>query len=100
MVFSVVTCRDGLKDKPQVARSFCLALPGCCLAKQVHLLADLCITGNIITHKLAKFSVMYLYLVILVYAETSDRPCIIVITNWKCEMTEMRCKKLAEAWAE
>ena len=78
MVFSVVTYRDGLKHEPLVARNFCLALPGYCLAKQIYLLADLCITGNFIRHKLAKFSVKYLY---LVYAETSDIPCIIVITN-------------------
>ena len=34
--------RDGLKNGPQVARIFCLALPGCCLAKQVHFLAHFC----------------------------------------------------------
>ena len=35
--------RASLKGGPQVARNFCLALPGCCLAKQVHLLVHLCI---------------------------------------------------------
>ena len=34
--------RASLKGGPYVARSFCLALPGCCLAKQVLLSVDLC----------------------------------------------------------
>ena len=34
--------RDGLKGGPLVARNFSLALPGCCLVKQVHLLACPC----------------------------------------------------------
>ena len=34
--------RDGLKGGPQVARNFCLALLGCCLAKQLYLLLHLC----------------------------------------------------------
>ena len=34
--------RASLKGGPQVARNFCLALPGCCLAKLVHLLEHLC----------------------------------------------------------
>ena len=34
--------RAGLKRGTQVARSFCLAMPCCCLAKLVHFLAHLC----------------------------------------------------------
>ena len=34
--------RDGLLGRTQVARSFCLALHGCCLAKQVHNLVHFC----------------------------------------------------------
>ena len=34
--------RAPLEGGPYVARSFCLALPGCCLAKQVLLSVDLC----------------------------------------------------------
>ena len=37
-----MTCRDGLKSGPLVARIFCLTLPGCCLPNQVHFLAHLC----------------------------------------------------------
>ena len=33
---------DSLKGGPKVARNFCQVLPGCCLAKQVHLLVHLC----------------------------------------------------------
>ena len=40
--FTFYLYRDGLKSGPQVARIFCLALPCCCLAKQVNFLAHLC----------------------------------------------------------
>ena len=36
--------RAALGGGPYVARIFCLLLPSCCLAKQDHLLVDLCIT--------------------------------------------------------
>ena len=38
---------NGLKGGPSVARNFCLAQPGWCVAKQVHLLAHLCSTRKI-----------------------------------------------------
>ena len=41
-LFSQSLCRDGLKGWTLVARNVCLALPGCCLANQLNLVANLC----------------------------------------------------------